>query len=137
MGRRVLHETGRYGRILIASNLEPIRRCRMIADENTLPRSGILRNTRMFAWTIGVILAIGTVAGIATTAGGQKTGSGMSGGKQWLALMDTDHDGTVSKQEFTTYMDAQFDKADVDHDGTLDAQELEQLRKNLAIATKP
>jgi len=51
--------------------------------------------------------------------------------------MDTDNDGTVSKQEFNTYMDAQFDKADTDHDGTLDAKELEQLRKNLAIATKP
>ncbi len=51
--------------------------------------------------------------------------------------MDTDHDGTVSKEEFNAYMDAQFAKADADHDGTLDAQELEQLRKNLAIATKP
>ncbi len=89
----------------------------------------------MFAWTIGVILAIGTIAGLAT-AGGQKTASGTSGAKQWLAAMDTDHDGTVSKQEFTTYMDAQFDKADVDHDGTLDAKELEQLRKNLSLATK-
>jgi hypothetical protein len=50
--------------------------------------------------------------------------------------MDTEHDGSVSKQEFTAYMEAQFDKADADHDGTLDGKELEQLRKNLAIATK-
>jgi Ca2+-binding EF-hand superfamily protein len=50
--------------------------------------------------------------------------------------MDTDNDGTVSKQEFTAYMNAQFDKAHVDHDGTLDAKELDQLRKNLAIATR-
>jgi EF hand len=41
--------------------------------------------------------------------------------------MDTDHDGSVSKQEFNAYMDAQFEKADVDHDETLDATELEQL----------
>ena len=48
--------------------------------------------------------------------------------------MDTDHDGTVSKQEFMSYMESQFDKADTDHDGTLDPSELQQLRKNLGIA---
>ncbi len=53
-----------------------------------------------------------------------------------MSAMDTDHDGTVSKQEFLGYMEAQFDKADTDHDGTLDRSELEQLRKNLGLATK-
>jgi hypothetical protein len=90
-----------------------------------------------FAWTLSAVLAVGTIVGVAASAHGQKATSGVAGGKQWLAAMDTDHDGTVSKEEFNTYMDAQFAKADVDHDGTLDAQELEQLRKNLAIATKP
>jgi Ca2+-binding EF-hand superfamily protein len=90
----------------------------------------------MFAWTIGVVLLVGTIVGVITAAG-QKTSGNSSGGKQWLAVMDTDHDGSVSKQEFTTYMEAQFDKADADHDGTLDGNELEQLRKNLTIATKP
>jgi hypothetical protein len=61
----------------------------------------------------------------------------MSGAKQWLAAMDTDHDGTVSKQEFTAYMEAQFDKADADHEGTLDEKELGQLRTNLELAKKP
>ena len=88
------------------------------------------------AWAIGAVLLLGIIAGI-TTASGQKTAGSASGGKQWLAAMDVDHDGTVSKQEFTTYMEAQFDKADVDHDGTLNAAELEQLRKNLAMGTKP
>ena len=96
----------------------------------------ILKNNRAFAWTLSAVLAAGTIVGVAASAHGQKAAS-MAGGKQWLAAMDTDHDGTVSKEEFNTYMDAQFAKADVDHDGTLDAQELEQLRKNLAIATKP
>ena len=97
----------------------------------------ILKNNRAFAWTFSAVLAVGTIVGVAASAHGQKAASGNSGGKQWLAAMDTDHDGTVSKEEFNKYMDAQFDKADVDHDGTLDAKELEQLRKNLAIATKP
>jgi len=71
-----------------------------------------------------------------STASGQKTSSNSSGAKLWLVAMDTDHDGTVSKQEFTAYMEAQFDKADADHDGTLDAKELAQLQKNLGIAPK-
>lgn len=94
-----------------------------------------MRTNRMFAWTIGAVLVVGTIVGV-TNVSGQKTAGNVSAGKQWLAVMDTDHDGTVSKHEFTAYMEAQFDKADADHDGTLDAKELEQLRKNLAVATK-
>ncbi len=96
----------------------------------------IVKSNRMFASTIGAVLAIGIVLSVTTESGGQKATASSSGGKQWLASMDTDHDGTVSKQEFTTYMEAQFDKADVDHDGTLDAKELEQLRKNLLVVPK-
>ena len=51
-----------------------------------------------------------------------------------MTALDKDNDGTVSKQEFIAYMEAQFDKADADHDGTLDRNELEQLRKKLGIA---
>lgn len=52
-------------------------------------------------------------------------------GKQWLAAMDTDKDGKVSKEEMEKYFDAEFDKADVDHDGTLDEKDLAVLRQNL------
>jgi Ca2+-binding EF-hand superfamily protein len=89
----------------------------------------------MYVWTVTAVLLLGTIAGI-TTASGQKTTSNASVAKLWLSAMDKDHDGTVSKQEFLVYMEAQFDKADTDHDGTLDKNELEQLRKNLGIAPK-
>jgi len=94
-----------------------------------------MRTGSMVAWTIVVVLLIGMIVGI-TDASGQKSSGNPSGAKLWLAAMDTDHDGTVSKQEFTAYMEAQFDKADADHDGTLDRNELELLRKNLGIPTK-
>jgi Ca2+-binding EF-hand superfamily protein len=55
-------------------------------------------------------------------------------GKQWLAAMDTDKDGTVSKDEMEKYFDAEFDKADVDHDGTLDKKELAVFRQDLMAA---
>jgi hypothetical protein len=97
-------------------------------------RENIMKTNRLFALAIGAILLIGTIAGI-TSASAQKT-SNSSTAKLWLTAMDKDNDGTVSKEEFTAYMQAQFDKADTDHDGTLDRTELEQLRKNLGIATK-
>jgi Ca2+-binding EF-hand superfamily protein len=90
---------------------------------------------RMFAWTLGAVLLIGMAVGI-TAASGQKTAGSPSGVKLWFSAMDTDHDGTVSKQEFMGYMGVQFDKADADHDGTLDKSELVQLQKNLGIKTK-
>ena len=94
-----------------------------------------MKTKSIFAWTLTAILLVGTIVCI-TTASAQRTSSDLSGARHWLAAMDKDNDGTVSKQEFVAYMEAQFDKADTDHDGTLDRSELEQLRKNLAIGTK-
>jgi Ca2+-binding EF-hand superfamily protein len=88
----------------------------------------------MFSSIFAAVLLIGTIVGI-TAASGQKASTN-SGVKLWMTAMDKDRDGTVSKEEFLTYMEAQFEKADSDHDGTLDAKELEQLRKNLGMATK-
>jgi hypothetical protein len=97
------------------------------------PEEVIVKTNWMFAWIIGAVLVAGTIVSV-TTASGQKTASKPSA-KLTLTAIDTDHDGTVSKAEFMTYIEAQFDKVDTDHDGTLDAKEFEQLRKNLAAAT--
>ncbi len=95
-----------------------------------------MQKNRILGWSLGAVLAIGAMAVVSTVSHGQKSTGSVAAAKQWLAAMDPDNDGTVSKAEFSTYMDAQFDKVDTDHDGTLDAKELEQLRKNLAL-TKP
>ncbi len=77
---------------------------------------------------MGTVLMAGMAAGFTVAAGAQKTGSATPAAKQWLALMDSDNDATVSKAEYLAYMDKQFDKLDVDHDGTLDKDELTLLR---------
>jgi Ca2+-binding EF-hand superfamily protein len=95
-----------------------------------------VRTNRTFTSTFGATLLLAAIASTAPAFAQQKSSNTSSGAKLWLAKMDTDHDGTVSKQEFLAYMQAQFDAADPDHDGTLDANELQQLQKTLGIAIK-
>jgi Ca2+-binding EF-hand superfamily protein len=44
-----------------------------------------------------------------------------------LLLMDKDKNGKVSRQEFMSFMAAEFDRLDVNHDGELDVKELTEL----------
>ena len=48
--------------------------------------------------------------------------------KQMLLLMDRDLSGKVSKQEFMSFMEAEFQRLDVNKDGELDVKELTQFR---------
>ena len=48
--------------------------------------------------------------------------------KQLLLLMDTDKNGKISKQEWMTFMEAEFDRLDTNHDGELDPKELLESR---------
>lgn len=48
--------------------------------------------------------------------------------KQLLLLMDTDKDGKVSKHEWMTYMEAEFDRLDKAKNGQLDVKELRQSK---------
>ena len=48
--------------------------------------------------------------------------------KQLLLLMDTDKNGKIFKQEWMTFMEAEFDRLDKDKSGELDVKELTQSR---------
>jgi len=54
--------------------------------------------------------------------------------RQLILLMDTDKNGKVSRQEFMTFMQAEFDRLDKDKSGELDAKELAQSQLQ---ASKP
>ena len=58
-----------------------------------------------------------------------KVEEGLPHAKQLLMLMDTDKNGKVSKQEFMSYMEAEFARLDINHDGELDVRELTQLNR--------
>jgi hypothetical protein len=46
--------------------------------------------------------------------------------KALLLLMDADKNGKISKREFMTFMEAEFDRLDKDRSGELDPKELTQ-----------
>jgi hypothetical protein len=48
--------------------------------------------------------------------------------KQLLLLMDTNKNGKISKQEYLTFMEAEFDRLDTNHNGELDPKELTQSK---------
>lgn len=52
--------------------------------------------------------------------------------KQLLLLMDTDKNGKISKQEYMSYMEAEFERLDKDKNGELDAKEL--TRSSLRVS---
>ncbi len=66
----------------------------------------------------------------------RKLEAGLSPVAQLLALMDTDKNGKVSKQEFMSFMEAEFNLADADKSGELDPKELQQFINRLSHPVK-
>ena len=58
----------------------------------------------------------------------RKLAAGEREAKRLLLLMDRDKNGKVSKLEFTTFMQEEFERLDVNKDGELDVKELTQSR---------
>jgi uncharacterized membrane protein YdfJ with MMPL/SSD domain len=54
--------------------------------------------------------------------------------KQLLLAMDTDKNGKISKEEWTQFMDQEFDRLDTNHNGELDVKELTQSRMRVRPA---
>ena len=85
---------------------------------------------------IAALLALETMVGTAAAQKGEaipppskKRGvvaSREAAAKSLLLLMDTDTDGRVSKQEWMSFMEAEFDRLDTNHDGFVDVKDMER-----------
>jgi Ca2+-binding EF-hand superfamily protein len=58
----------------------------------------------------------------------KKLDAGEKEAKRILLLMDKDKSGKVSKQEFMSFMEAEFERMDTNKDGELDVDELTHSR---------
>jgi Ca2+-binding EF-hand superfamily protein len=58
----------------------------------------------------------------------KKLAAGEREAKKMLLLMDTDKSGKVSKREFMSFMEAEFERLDINKDGELDVKELTDSR---------
>ena len=85
---------------------------------------------------IGVLGPLGAMRGIAIA---QKASAsnlqanlelGQGEVKKLLLLMETDNNGKVSRQEFMSFMEAEFDMLDKKKEGKLDVKELTQQPRN-------
>ena len=56
--------------------------------------------------------------------------------KELLALMDTDKNGKISKQEWMKFMEAEFDRLDKNKKGEVDPKELLPRNRTLAFDRK-
>jgi Ca2+-binding EF-hand superfamily protein len=94
---------------------------------------------------VAVVLTVAAVVPTAITAQNsspnapvkeKKIAAGEQEAKKLLLLMDKDQNGKVSKQEFMSFMEAEFDRLDKDKNGELDVKELtqSQLRTRQAIS---
>jgi uncharacterized protein YneF (UPF0154 family) len=81
---------------------------------------------------IAVLVATGAMLGtaVAQKASAPKPQDNLALGesevKKLLLLMDTENDGKVSRQEFMSFMEAEFDRLDKKTEGKLDVKELTQ-----------
>jgi hypothetical protein len=98
------------------------------------------RKIALVILVIGALFAIGTIVGTAPAqkvpAPSETQGQAAARhavAKQLLLLMDKNKDGKVSKQEWMSFMEAEFDRLDTNKDGYVDVKDLEKSQ----LATSP
>jgi hypothetical protein len=78
------------------------------------------------------LIIVAAVAGLAGAAIASPKLDPMTAGLkqtvQLLVLMETNHNGVVTKAEFMQFMESEFDRLDKNKDGALDVKELTQTQ---------
>jgi Ca2+-binding EF-hand superfamily protein len=88
------------------------------------------RRTLLFALMGATGLAAGTAVAQKMSNANPKDRLAIADGnvKELLLLMDADKNGKISRQEWMSFMEAEFNKLDKDGSGELDPRELMQSR---------
>jgi 5S rRNA maturation endonuclease (ribonuclease M5) len=100
-----------------------------------------MRKPKSYVWFIAVAVVLVATLSVLGSAAAQKASVpkpqdklalGEDDVKHLLLLMDADHKGMVSKQEFMKYMEAEFERLDKNKIGQLNVKEL--TRSNLTAS---
>lgn len=90
---------------------------------------------RITVWILGILTVLLVTATLLATAAAQKSAvprvqdllaMGETQVKQLLPLMNANKAGMVSKQEYMTFMEAEFDRLDKEKKGELNVRKLTQ-----------
>ena len=96
-----------------------------------------MRERREFVFSIAGLFAAGTAVPVAVAAQNtsqaaarkeKNIAAGEKEARKLLLLMDKDQNGKVSKQEFMSFMETEFERLDKDKNGELDVKELTESR---------
>lgn len=94
----------------------------------------ILFTVTILALACIVVIAAGAAQSEKATppAGSAGTPDKVAAGRPYalelLLLIDTDKDNRVSKKEWMTFMEKEFDKLDTNHDGYIDLTDMQRTR---------
>ena len=91
-------------------------------------RSNDVSKKATFLFVTVVLMVAAAAAGqrASTPKAQDKKALGVGEVKELLLLMDTDKNGKISKKEYMSFMEAEFDRLDKDKSGELDPKELTQ-----------
>lgn len=97
----------------------------------------MLKERNILFWTLALAVFLASLTGsfaqrASVPKARDKYALGEADVKQLLLLMDTNKNGKISKEEYMSFMEKEFDRLDKDQSGELDPQELthSQLRSS-------
>ena len=83
--------------------------------------------TRNLIALVGISLIVGSVASIAQPVSRRTATAATRDVQQLIKMMDTDMNGTVSKEEFMNFMSRTYDRLDINKTGQLGPKELRRM----------
>jgi Ca2+-binding EF-hand superfamily protein len=93
---------------------------------------GTMSKARKFALCFAISVAALTASDTVFAASRRAVAAGEGQVRQLLLLMDQDQNGQVSKAEFMSFTEAEFENLDIDHSGELNPEELSRSRIRVA-----
>jgi hypothetical protein len=91
-----------------------------------MSKMNVLKRNKFVFAAAAVVLVAGSAMASINPPSQSVLARGELEAKRLILLMDRDNSGMVSRDEYMTFMSAEFDRLDKNHNGELDVKELTQ-----------